>query len=113
METVMNVENKYFDLTSYAECIINDYKAPGWEQDETRKKMVEEFIKSVRVDVGSKYIKVVTGNSVHSFIVIKAAGKFKRGDVLKPATWNAPAKNFARGNVLDGNFERIRWTGAN
>ena len=36
--------------------------------------------------------------------------KFKRGDVLKAAGFNAPARNAPRGNVLDGGFN-IRWTG--
>jgi len=36
--------------------------------------------------------------------------KFKRGDVLKAAGFNAPARNAPRGNVLDGGFN-IDWTG--
>ena len=36
--------------------------------------------------------------------------KFKRGDVLKAAGFNAPARNAPRGNVLDGGFN-INWTG--
>ena len=37
-------------------------------------------------------------------------GDFKKGDVLKPASWAAPALNQPRGNVLEGNYP-IQWTG--
>ena len=35
---------------------------------------------------------------------------FKKGDILKAASWSAPAKNRARGNILEGNYP-IQWTG--
>ena len=73
---------------------------------------IDEFNNGLRYEESSKYIKVITGNSVHSFIVKQDGGKFRRGDILKAASWAAPAKNFARGNVLDGTLDRIRWTGA-
>ena len=31
-------------------------------------------------------------------------------DLLKPAGWNAPARNKPRGNVLEGGFP-VNWTG--
>jgi hypothetical protein len=73
--------------------------------------MVADFEKSVRVTVGNKYIKVISGNSVWGFIVKQPDAKFNAGDILLAAGWNAPAKNAARGNVFSG--YSIAWTGPN
>ena len=70
------------------------------------------------VKVGKKYIKIGTKSnynnkmgSVWAFVVnTDDDTKFKRGDVLKAAGFNAPARNAPRGNVLDGGF-KIDWTG--
>lgn len=66
---------------------------------------------------GRKFIKVVHSSygsrSVHSFICIQPDSKFQFGDILKAASWAQPAKNFARGNVLDPkSYAGHRWTGA-
>lgn len=44
--------------------------------------------------VGRRYVKVIYNHSVHSFI------DMNNGDVLKPASFKAPAKH-ARGNLFD------------
>ena len=46
---------------------------------------------------GRRYIKVIRGGSVHCFV------DRTNGDVLKAASWKAPAKH-SRGNVFDGNI---------
>jgi hypothetical protein len=74
--------------------------------------MLNDFYNSIRVDYGSKYVKIVSNNSVHSFIVGRDTDKFKCGDILKAASWKKPATNFIRGNILDGTFDRVSWTGA-
>jgi hypothetical protein len=78
-----------------------------------RENSVVEFKDGLEYRKGSKYIKVVkTDNqeSVHSFIVnIHNDKKFKYGDILKAASWNTPARNFARGNVFE-NY-KVRWVG--
>ena len=78
---------------------------------------------------GRNYIKLLRqedrgarGNcsSVVGFIVKKSPKaidnktneKFKIGDMLMAAGYNAPATNFARGNVLEGyDKAAVRWTG--
>jgi hypothetical protein len=66
---------------------------------------------------GRNYLKVIHVDryghrSAHSFIVTKATDQFKIGDILKAATWNAPARNFVRGNICDQNYGNVNWAGA-
>ena len=74
---------------------------------------VIEFKNGIDHICGSKYIKVIRRDnqtSVHSFIVnIYDDDKFKYGDILKASSWNAPARNFARGNVFED--YKVRWVG--
>ena len=74
---------------------------------------------------GRNYIKLLRQeengtSSVCGFIVKKSPKaidnktneKFKIGDMLMAAGYNAPATNFARGNILEGyNKAAVRWTG--
>jgi hypothetical protein len=60
---------------------------------------------------GSKFFKCVVNGSAHSFICRVAHDKWAVGDVLKAASWAAPAKNFSRGNVLSQNIATLSWTG--
>ena len=66
----------------------------------------------VEFEPGSKYVKVVKissggSRSVHSFV------EKETGNIWKAASWKAPAKNFARGNVFDAGtyLNRLQWTG--
>lgn len=109
-------------MAKYLEAIKADYSNWSAVRNEPadaielaiRQKMTDEFNAGLEVVPGKKYLKVVTksgsSKSVHSFIVVVDEDKFKAGDILKAASWNAPAKNKARGNIF-GEY-RIRWTGA-
>ena len=76
-----------------------------------RQEMIDRFVNSVRVECGSRYIKIVADNSAHSFVVLVDTPKFPRGTILKAASWRAPATNFGRGNILTGDWTRATWTG--
>ena len=92
--------------------MIADYGDWTDKRSEIALKMWDEYADGFSVSYNYKYVKIVTNKSVSAFIVaVDNDKKFKKGDILKPAGYNAPARNFARGNVFDGGYE-IRWTGA-
>ena len=65
--------------------------------------------------IGRKYVHIVMEDNQrcsHSWVVVGKDKKFKFGDILKSASWSAPARNFKRGNVLSGDFKHIKWAGA-
>ena len=78
--------------------------------------MYEEYCDGLEVTEGSRYWKIIgksgSSRSVKGFIAKAGDKKFREGDMLKAAGWAAPARNFARGNVLDGTgVKMVRWTG--
>jgi len=99
-------------ITNMTNSMVEDYGKNFGRSDsaEVKNKMWKEYADGFSNDVGQKFIKVVNNGGVKAFIVKKDDGKFLMGDILKAASWKAPAKNSARGNVLTGNY-RIQWTG--
>ena len=69
------------------------------------------FAEGFEVKHGKKFIKIISGGSAWGFIVKEDGPKFKRGDILKAASWAAPAQNFARGNIITGGY-KVVWMGA-
>ena len=85
---------------------------------DVKNKMEENYCNGLEVEENRRYWKIIsmsgsgTQRSVAGFIAKAGDKKFREGDMLKAAGWAAPARNFARGNVLDGTgFENARWTG--
>ena len=100
--------NNMLDAAAY------DYAKSGFKH-----RTSDEFRSKFMVTVGQKYIMIgrVSNHAsgkmgqVWAFVVNTDNDKlFKKGDVLKAAGFNAPARNAPRGNVLDGGFN-INWTG--
>ena len=103
--------------------MIEDYKTWSkipdeksvWECGEDgasiKEKMCHEYAIGVGSKNGSKYIRLTTGNrgAAAGFIVnTDNDKKFKKGDLLKAASWSAPARNFARGNVIEDTVDSLR-----
>ena len=68
----------------------------------------------ITIKSGRKFIKIIRDTSVWGFVA-KADGThkgvpMKMGDVLKAASYNAPAKH-TRGNIFDNKQDYFRWTG--
>jgi len=107
-------------LMTYLNKIRDDYSAwmhrtctalskEYWKDPSPR---IKEFQDAIEVKFGTKYIKILSGGSAHSFIVnTDKDAKFKKGDILMAASWSTPARNKPRGNIFDGVY-RVKWTGA-
>ena len=76
-------------------------------------RMQKEFANEIEFREGRKYLKVLNRKSVWGFIVLDDKDpKFKVGDVLKAASYNAPARNHARANVFEPEtFNNLFWCG--
>ncbi len=107
-------ETLFQGIDKMIDAMIKDYAGFNTHNkvDVVREKMQKEYADSFKIKAGQKYIKVTNDGSVKAFINIHdgQCGKFKKGDILKPASWAKPATNSARGNVLNGNYA-INWTG--
>ena len=109
------------DLMTQCEALIdamtNDFESKGYVHVKRIYSLSE----------GRNYIKIIMADentpdrqSVAGFVVKKSPKKaidnktcqpFNVGDMLMAASWNAPATNFARGNVFDFDSRNVRWTG--
>jgi len=98
--------------------IKNDYvrfMSNVGDKADIRQDMIDNFVDNVTYNEGKKYIKILkklgAQTMVWGFIVnVDNDAKFRKGDILMAAGFNAPARNKPRGNVLDGEYT-IRWTG--
>ena len=109
-------------IENVLEAMREDYcrwsRAGSSGSSEIKTEMEENYCNGLEVTEGSRYWKITgtsgSGNSrsVKGFICKSGDKKFHEGDMLKAAGWAAPARNFARGNVLDEiGFDNVRWTG--
>ena len=98
----------------------NDYvEFSTWlygENVEGRNKAINDY--KLGYIVGPTYIKLVKYNHADEpectvgFVANKDVKGFKTGDLLKSASWKAPALNKARGSVFDSkSYQNIKWTG--
>ena len=100
--------------TDYLEWTTRCAGAKGLDAlTEINERMIAEFNEGITYKAGSKYIKVIKERGgVWGFVVnTDNDKKFKKGDILKAAGWAAPARNFPRGNILEGGYT-VGWTGA-
>lgn len=103
-KTFKTVEAGIENMLAAAESDYNNFMPEN-------KGMCDDFAAGWKIKVGKKYIKIASKISVWGFVVnVDNDKKFKKGDVLMAAGWAGPARNKARGNVLEGGFG-IEWTG--
>jgi len=103
------------ELKKLVELIAQDYAnwtaKSAYGDDDTKAERANDFMRTLHVEEGRKYMKVIQAGSVWGFVMKADDKQFKAGDILKAASWAAPARNKPRGNILEGDFSWVRWTG--
>src|SRR5210317_840710 len=97
-------------IKNMIDAMVEDYGMFSTTTLNNNIEMFNQYKNSFKILNGRKFIKIINDNSVKAFIVKEDFKHFKKGDVLKAASWKAPALNKSRGNVLTGNYA-IQWTG--
>lgn len=79
---------------------VNKIRKEYWDSNFSYKEYTP-----LQVHRGKKYIKIINDGSVWGFVAMvdgyHKGLPVKRGDLLKPASWNTPAKH-SRGNIFNG-----------
>ena len=91
----------------YERWTIKSYEASGYNMDRGEAR-IEEFKAGLEVKVGRKFIKILSERSVWGFVNLTHE-RFREGDILKAAGYNAPALNRPRGNIFE--TYSVAWTG--
>ena len=119
------IENAVTDLLS--DIAINyckwseSIKERNGNDSKYRDEQARDFGSSLTYEVGNKLIKILSKDrkngqsTVWGFIVrenntVKCKTSecyFQKGDLLKPASWKQAARNFSRGNILNGQMENL------
>jgi hypothetical protein len=95
IQSVLNTMAHNFALFREASQKINQYEHL---KDKTYRDFYEEYLSKAEFKIGRNYVKLIHDRSAVGFIVINEKDKkFKYADLLKTASWNAPARNFAGG----------------
>ena len=102
------------ELNKLLKAIVADYRR--WNEASKRAndfsfdvdEKVTEFATSLELKRGRKFIKILEGNRVWGFVNLTHE-RFREGDILKAAGYNAPALNRPRGNIFE-NYS-VAWTG--
>ncbi len=109
----MEIENTNLDREIHN--ALNEYIAFLYKKLDANSYAGQRY--SFESEVGRKYIHVILNTasqrSSHSWICIQDTAKFRRGTILKSATWKGPATNFGRGDIFSPNTyeNRADWTG--
>jgi hypothetical protein len=124
IEKVLDVmKADYYEWSITREELTGGFESP--EQRMRAEESVKDYNDGLILKENRKYWKIISkrsgGTRVNGFIVkedetgFRKGKSFKKGDLLMAATWNAPARNFERGNIYSSTEYVIkrncRWTG--